>query len=120
MKVSKITSAIAGSIDKDIKAALAAVEEKWGVNIAVGGGTYTNDSFTTKLKVSVAGVDMAKKEWDRYAFRFGLKDEQYGTTFQFSGETFTVAGIRPKARKQPIIGTNARGTRYTFPASALK
>ncbi len=120
MPITKITSAVARDIDADIKAAVASVESKWGVDINVGGGTYNADSFTTKLKVSLSGVDMAKKEWDRYAFRFGLKDEQYGTIFHHGGESFTVAGIRPKARKHPIIGTNARGTRYVFPASVLK
>ncbi len=120
MPITKITSAVARDIDADIKAAVASVETKWGVNIKVGGGSYTSDSFTTKLKVSLSGVDMAKKEWDRYAFRCGLEDEQYGTTFQYSGITYVVAGLRPKAKKHPIIGTSPCGKRYTFPASILK
>ena len=120
MPISKITAAIARDIDADIRAAVASVEAKWGVNISVGGGTYGDDHFTTKLKTSIAGVDMKKKDWDRYSFRFGLKPEQYGTKFTYAGETFTVVGLRPKARKAPVIGTNAHGKEYIFPASALK
>ena len=56
-KISKITPSVAKSIDEDITAAVKSVEKKWGVNISIGGGTYDSDSFTSKVKVSLEGVD---------------------------------------------------------------
>ena len=118
-KISKITPSVAKSIDEDITAAVKSVEKKWGVNISVGGGTYDSDSFTSKVKVSLEGVDTGKKEWDRFCFRFGLKPEQYGQTFSSRGETFTVSGIAPKGKKYPILAKNARGTTYKFSLHVL-
>lgn len=118
-RIEKFTPSICKQIDNDVVDALKSVEAKWGIKFNVGGGTYSDDTFTTKLKIALAGVDVAKKEWDRYCYRFGLKPEDYGSMFESRGTTFKVVGLKPKSRRYPIIGENDNGMRYKFPATIL-
>lgn len=117
--VTKFTPKTCETIGQDIIQALSEVKEKWGIDIVITGGTYTNDTFSTKLKVSLAGVDVEKKIWDRYCHRFGLTPEQYGTTFKYGGDKYTACGIKPKGKKYPVLGSDITGKRYKFPASVL-
>lgn len=119
-KITQITNSNIDPIQADIKAALAAVEEKYGITVGFGRISYDNSNYTTKMSVSVGDADQAAKaEFERYCFKFNIKAEAFGTTFRAHGEEFTVCGIKPKAKKMPIIATNAAGKRYKFAADFL-
>lgn len=106
-------------VGQAIEKALEAVEQELGVRIKREGGTYSNTEFTTKIRISVGDTDIAKKDWDLHCHAFGLKPEQFGTTFVSRGTTFTVCGIKPRATRFPILAVNANGTRYKFPANKI-
>lgn len=118
-KITRINRSTCRMIDDAIGQALKSVETKFGVKIQVGGGTFNDTEFSTKLRISLGDVDVAKKDWERYCRSFGLKPEQFGSTFESNGTTYTVCGIKPRAKRFPVIGVNANGTRYKFPANRL-
>lgn len=114
-KITQFTSSNIDPVQRDIEAALKAVEEKHGVTIGFGRITYDNAKYSSKFTVSVGDADQAAKtEFDRYCFRFNVKPEAFGTSFRAHGEEFTICGIKPKARKMPILARNAAGTVYKF------
>jgi len=102
------------------KRALAVLEDELGVSVDLGHGSFSQDEFTVKLRLVVTGgEDVAQRDWNQYCRSFGLKPEQFGTTFESRGTTFTVCGIKPLATRFPVIAINANGTKYKFPANML-
>ncbi len=110
----------ARAILADVEAALKEVATKHGVTLSVGRTSLGIGDMTTKLTFTDgANVDLGKKEWEIHCGRFGLTPEDFGRRFKHRGTEFTVCGIKPKSFKYPIIGVNANGTRYKFPATML-
>ena len=111
------------TIRRDLSAALELVEKKHGVKFEQGNIRFSGANFRMRLECNVntaPGVDGEKVKWDNNCFLFGLKPEQYGSTFRSGRDTFTVVGINPRAKKNAIIGRNKRGTEYIFPTHVLR
>ena len=121
-EITKFTQQTCRAVDKAIEDALKQVEQQFGISINVGGGSLSDHEFTTKLTVRTGdGSDAARKQFELYAFRFGLNDSDFGKTFTAQGEQYQVTGIKPRSRKYPVIAKNVRtGVDYKFPASMIK
>lgn len=55
MKTTKMTPTAIENINNDIKKALSAIEDKYGINIGFGNISYSDLDFATKMTVSVVG-----------------------------------------------------------------
>jgi len=97
--------------------ALQAIAQKYNVNIKAGKIKYTNDSFNLDLQVSkkeVNGKSFEQSEFEKYAFLYGFKPEDYGKKFTMSGKTFTLYGFKSSARTMPVLAKGSDGKNYKF------
>jgi len=110
------------TIDNAINDALKQVEAQFGVTIKIGGGRFSSNEFTTKITVSTGdGTDAAKEKFGLYAFRYNLKNSDFGKTFTSNGEIFRISGIKPRGKKYPIMAERVRdGARYKFSAERIR
>jgi hypothetical protein len=117
----------------DLDAAFAAIRQKHGVTFSLGRITYSPEQASTKLTMTAVGdaatasdpraaaLVAAKAEFKLYADSFGLKPEQFGAEFKHGRDTFKLAGVRPRARSKPILGTSNRdGKTYIFAESVVR
>ncbi len=120
MSIKSFTPSNIDDVQRDIEAAINAVCEKHGVTAKFGNIRYSSATYTSKMEVyATSNGDADKIEFNRYAMRFGLKNEAYRSTFTSNGETFTVVGIKPRAKQYPIIAENTKGKRYKFDTSVI-
>lgn len=120
MSIKSFTPSNIDAVQHDIEAAIQAVCKKHGVTAKFGNISYSSATYSSKMEIyATANGDADKIEFNRYAMRFGLKNEAYGSTFTVNGETFTVVAIKPKAKQYPIIGQNSSGKRYKFDTSVI-
>ncbi len=109
-----------GVVERDVMAALKAVEEKHNIKIErEGGGRFTESSLTFKLKCSVVGeggVDLTeKREFESSAVLFGFKPEHYNREFNSNGERYRLVGFNFRARRMPLKAVRVRdGASFKF------
>lgn len=101
-------------ISQEMKTALKEIAQKHGLDVNIGNIGYNCTKFSTKLTVSVLGnhgenQEADKKEFELYAPRFGIKPSAFGKTFDLSGKQATVIGIKPRAKKYPVIVETTTG-----------
>ena len=104
----------------EINAALKGVEEKYGVNFSLGSISFTANDFRVKLTCtenteSGESVTPEALAFQRSAKSFGIT-KQLGDAFVSRGETYTIVGLLPRSKKYPLLGKNANGVTYKFPA----
>src|SRR5215467_3328254 len=99
----------------DIQQALAGVASKYGMTVAVRGGSFDTAGMY-RPRIEFAAGDFARKEFERYAGMFGLKAEHYGATFTSAGTAFKVTGLRLASRKRPVLAARVSdGKEFVFP-----
>lgn len=92
-----------------------------GLQGSLGNMTYDGSKVSAKLTITLAGVDVAKEEFEKHCYLYDLKKSDYGMQFVSQGETFELCGIKPRARKFPLVAKNVRtGKRFKFPRRAIK
>lgn len=93
----------------DLRAALAPLEEKYGVKIKIGNMNYTQERFTTKLTVTNG---QSQDEAERSAFdadvwkyaHLGLERGMFNRIFLTpDGQKMAVRGFNTRSPKYPII-----------------
>ena len=93
----------------DIRKELNDVLQRYGVtkdiDFQIGNITFENDSFRTTLKAfNVAGgIDSSQVEFDKWCYKFGVEKNWYGKDITFQGKQYRIAGIKPRARKYPVV-----------------
>jgi hypothetical protein len=114
------------TIRADLNAALKAVEQKHGLTIQLGNIRYSEDDFRMQVKAFATGKgnvadpkEAARIEFEKYAHRFGLIESDFGKKFTVGTITYTICGIKPRAKRYPVIAETAKGTRYKFAASRV-
>ena len=119
-----ITKNLMKNIQSDLDKVLKELSEKHGVSIATGGGTF--NELSGKLKVVITAkeengkkVNIEAEEFKAQAVFFGLKPEDLGREFEFSGRTLKVAGLKTKNSKYPIIVEDAEGKSYKLTAGSV-
>ncbi len=108
----------------EIKEALTAVCVRHGLLLEAEAGRFTSGKFECSFAIRVPHehvVEGDRADFALHAHLFGLTAEDFGKTFKSSqGESFVLAGLKPRNRKYPIIGKDAAGQRYKFPSEVLK
>jgi hypothetical protein len=100
--------------------ALNGIAEELGVEFTVGNCRYdpNGEDCRFKLEVVKAGLGdpverKAKQEYIelvKYGMLGGFKDEHLGREFENRGRTFTLVGIKPRAKKQRLLGKCSDGS----------
>lgn len=99
----------------DFAHAVERLQTQYGVKITLGNISYSDLEFHTRLtvtKLEASSPDNRQKEFAQICRLYDLKPEDYGRNVVFNGQTFTIAGINPKAPKNCIELTDPAGRRY--------
>ena len=89
----------------DFAKAVAALEQQYGVKIQLGGISYDNVSFTSKITVKNPTTPI--EDFRKAAIQLshlGIKPEMYGQRFVAAdGKSYTLVGLKPTARKNVCV-----------------
>lgn len=112
-------------IRDQINTALELVAEDLGIDISLGSCRYTTKNATLKLEIATLGDDGAiqnkeAEDFKIFAPRYGLSASDLGKTFESSGTTYEVCGLKPRSRKYPILAKRADGRMFKFAARYVK
>jgi hypothetical protein len=111
-------------LSMDINETLQAVGKKYGISIKTNGGTFDHISFRLKVECSVMqdGNVISKEEtcFKQYASMYGMKPEDLGKNIIVGGKAYKVIGLRPSARRFPILAKRYDGKRFCLPLSSVK
>jgi hypothetical protein len=123
--IKKFDRRTCGIISAAIELALRRVAAEYGVAIRPGSGSFSEGSYTVKVEVSTLNADgtvntPAAEAYRRYASVDGLPEDGLGRTFEARGETYTISGYLPRARKMPVLATRADGRTFKFAPAAVR
>ena len=99
------------ALRSDIEAALKAVAAKHGVSLTAGAVSFEPQRFTLKIEGAVIGADGKAASFAQHAHLFGLAPGDLGKRIMLGGKQFTIVGVRPNARKRPVLLEDANGNR---------
>ena len=105
-----------------LTAALTEVCDEFGLSVELERGRFTPEKFHCKFAISVPkehAEDGDRAEFELHCHLFGLTAEHFGAELSIGSDTFTLCGFKPRNRKYPVIGRDAEGNRYKFPAAVL-
>lgn len=110
------SQAEAGNLKKDIEAALKEVADKHGLTFAWGNrGTISTTGFGVKVELNKTTADgqdaTAIEEFNRAAWRYDLRPEDYGTEFSYAGRKLKLVRINTRARAWPFECEGVGGTK---------
>jgi len=102
------------SISLKIKQAISEISDSEGVDISLGGISFSSTSFSLKI----TGVDKNSPEHDRVNLmlskRYGFAQNIIGMEFTSPLGTFIIDGFKTANRKYPILATRTDGKMYKF------
>ena len=102
----EITRQVLKDLRPKIEGALSELSEKYGIEMKIGNGSFAGLSGHFKLLLSSTGENgetAEQRDFNRYASRYGMDETWLGKTFKANGESYTITGILPKRRKNPIL-----------------
>lgn len=107
--------------------AVEAVQAALGDAVHVERGRVTYDDNAVTMKIVVSRVDAetgeamtpARRDFERYCGIFGLEPGDLGATFKSRGRTYTIVGLKTRARTYPILAERDDGQSFKFPADAV-
>jgi hypothetical protein len=115
------------SFRTDFASAVAKLEKQYKVEIGIGNISYTDQSFTSKLKVTKTVTSTGKKtsmaqvEFNNLCVRFGFTPKDFKKKFSYNGSEFELTGFKPRSPKFPIIATKiSDGGSYKLPRRAIQ
>ena len=121
MAIEKFTPADCTIVRKEMEAALAAVEAKFGLKIQIGKITYDETSFSAKLSC-VAGEGAETDGPAKWVINFNrgyFPGLTLGQVINYGGEKLTIVGARPRA-KANIILKRPDGKYTAVPSEVLR
>ena len=92
--------------------------ESTGLNYKVGRIGYDNVNMKVSIEFFIKegkeeqDKDMANQWLEIYDAKFRVGDE-----ISYDGETYTIIGYKPKARKKPVVFTKKSDTKHEYVAS---
>lgn len=125
MKIAQFDRPILKDIRPTIEQALSVLEKEFGVKVALGRATFTHDHVKFQFEMAIVGKDGEAltgpaADFKREANLFGLHPDDLGRHFVCRGEEFVVTGLKPNARKRPILARGRGNKEFVFPVSLVK
>lgn len=126
--MSKLTSVgrpVAKLMRTEMKEALDKIGEKYGLAFSLGRITFDDVSFRVAVDAGLTttpGEPMMAVDFRKHCFKHNLKPSDLGRTFTNTRlERFTIAGLKPRNRKYPIIGQRTiDGKQFKFTSHAVR
>ena len=101
--ITKFDKASLDRVRREVDKSLSELGEKLGITLQIGNISYQDSTFTAKLNGSLAGFDTRAKDWSDYFWKFDLEEDWLGRTFTTQGREYKIVGLRPRARKTPVL-----------------
>jgi len=126
MKITQITATNIPLLRARVNEILKPLAEEYGLKIAAGNASYSDENVTFKLSLATVSEDgivqtQSAVDLKRYAYRHGLGEDALGKTFSWLGKTLTITGYKPRSRKYPIlVKCKEDGTTYKYPLQTVK
>ena len=128
MTINSVDRSTVKMILEEARVALDAIAEKHGVILERKHCTYSSTEIPVAFKFVVPertedgeAIDPKETECRKRAPRFGLEPDDYGKMFKTFNGVFRVCGIKPKARKYPVLGESIiNGKIYKFHLDSVK
>ena len=85
----------------------------FAANIALtaAGVSFDAQRFTLKIEGAVIGADGKAGSFAQHAHLLGLAPGDLGKRIMLGGKQFTIVGLRPNARKRPVLLEDGNGNR---------
>jgi len=102
----EITRQVLKDLRPQIEDALSELSEKHGIKMSVGNGSYAGLSGHFKLLLTTTGENgetAEQRDFNRFADDYGMDKTWLGMIIKVNGESYTIKGILPKRRKNPIL-----------------
>lgn len=117
-------------IEADLQSSFAAIEQKHGIKLSFGRGSFTPENAKIALLISSITNDGQVVTEEATAFKqlaslYGLQPEDLGRRFESMGGTYAICGLKPRASKLPILAEKIvddrpTGKRFKFPVAWVK
>ena len=120
MQATEITPALLDTLRAAINAALKPVGEAQGVSLELGTMTYSPTQATTRLTIRTLGGEPEADDFNRLAHLYGLEPTDLGKQVELDGVLGTIVGLKPRARRFPILLRRADGTEVTATAVGVR
>lgn len=107
----------------EVNIALQTLAEKYNFNIKCGHISYSDIDFKMTVEVKdkeIDGKSYEQANFEKLCLCYGFKPNDYHKQFSFNGNTYTLCGFNPKARKMPVLAANCNGQKFKFEASSVK
>jgi len=109
------------SFRKSFAETVKALEIDYSCAIKLGNITYDNQSFRSKMEVITQNEEGEIESKERIDYRtqchfFGLEPEWLDASFRADNRDWKIVGLKPRARKRPVIAESANGKKYVFAA----
>ena len=112
------------TIAAEMVAAVQPIAVKYGITIRDGGGSYQDLEATLRFKLttmSETGETVEERAYKQHATLYDLKPEWLGKPITIQGIPFTIAGLCPRRRKNPVLILNQRtGKRHVTTINAVR
>jgi hypothetical protein len=100
-------------LSEEIEEALQGFAEHYGVQVKIGGATYTDTQVTFKVTVATFnddGVAVTKemKAWKLHAPMHGLDEDGVGRVYRIKGTDYQVDGWNTLAKRFPVRATRVQ------------
>ena len=124
-KLTQFTRTNLGTLEKEINVELAKIGKKFGLEISIGGGRFSDTNFKTKLTADIIpseeGTSVAQHNFENECWKVGLKKSDFGKTFTTHQGTFKIIGLKTRSWKFPVIAENVKnGKSFKFPEAVVK
>jgi hypothetical protein len=90
-----------------------------------GAARYDSNSVVFKVRLTEKNTDGSsgdskeEKDFKAHGFLYGLKPEWLGQSYTEGGKSYTVRGLKAKARVNNVVVETDTGTRYVAPAQRI-
>ncbi|MBI4382369.1 MAG: hypothetical protein HY574_14420 [candidate division NC10 bacterium] len=124
-KITAFDRTITSALGKEVRRLLEPFAERYGLKVGRQGGNYDATMLKLTLELRVAetadGRSGEQVEFEKYCFIAGLKPEDFGLEFAYSGTDYRVVVIAPKRSRNPVIAIRIKdGKRFVFPREVLQ
>ena len=127
MTIDSIDRSTLKMILEEAREALAVVADKHGLVLERKHCTYSSTEAPVAFKFVVPqrtedgeAINPKETEFRKFAALYGLEPDDYGKMFRTFNGVYRVCGIKPKARKYPVLGRNIdTGKTYKFRAEQV-
>ena len=110
------------TLRNDIDEALRSVGEQHGITFTFNSIRYSDNMFSTRLEARVGedSTEHARNDWNKNYWKIGLQKEDFGKTFVYGGQSYTVVGIKPRSSKFPVIAERSDGKKFKMPVEVIR